>query len=159
MSQKVTFYHGSYDYLPENTVLAPRGKEYEADWGESDFYQALEFWRPKNMRSHSDSVFLVDNLDDLCVAGGALEWVFECDIAESEVTKHDLNWSSEISCLMGDGYAIDSDKVQYAAKKYWSGEPHPNESVWEYLAPEARIIKAGSFDDFESSVSKSPFKR
>jgi len=41
--------------------------------------------------------------------------------------------------LISDGYAIDSPEVKNAAKKYWAGVPHYNESVWEYLTPSAKI--------------------
>jgi hypothetical protein len=52
-----------------------------------------------------------------------------------------MNWGSEISMLVSDGYDIDSDEIRYAAEQYWAGNPHTNESVWEYLTPAARIVK------------------
>jgi hypothetical protein len=47
--------------------------------------------------------------------------------------------------LIGDGYTVDSEQVQAAAENYWAGVPHPNETVWEYLTPRARIVKVESY--------------
>ena len=54
--------------------------------------------------------------------------------------QHDMNWSSEISMLVSDGYDIDSDEIQNAANNYWAGVPHHDESLWEYLTPAAKVI-------------------
>lgn len=132
------FYHGSMEQLPVGTVLKPR-RDYEQSWGSTDFYAALERYRPEGMLSHSKSVFMCDNPDDVDLAGGGTEWLFTVTPI-GPVQKHDMNWSSEISSLIGDGRSIDSLEVKLAAENYWNGIPHPNEQVWEYLAPAAKII-------------------
>ena len=127
------------DYLPVGTVLKPRGTDYEASWGHTDFYAALEHYRPSHMLGHKNAVFMVADPDDVDLAGGGTEWLMTVKPL-GPVSKHDLNWSSEISMLRDDGYDIDSPEVKKAALNYWSGVPHPNESVWEYLTPAAEII-------------------
>ena len=62
-----------------------------------------------------------------------------------KVQRHDLNWGSEISSLVGDGHAFDSEEVMEAASNYWAGIPHYNESVWEYLTPAAKIVKVEEY--------------
>lgn len=134
-----TFYHGSFDKLPVGTVLTPRGDDYEKDWQNTDFYAVLEQYRPKDKLSHKQSVFMVGDPDDVDLAGGATDWLFTVKPL-GPIQKHDLNWSSEISLLIGDGYAADSDEVKEAASNYWKGVPHYNESVWEYLTTSAEIV-------------------
>lgn len=124
--------------LPTGTVLTARD-DYENDWNNTDFYSALEKYRPSNMLAHRQSVFMVDNEDDIDLAGGGTEWIFTV-VPQGTVEKHDLNWSSEISMLISDGYSIDSEEVKQAAKNYWQGVPHYNESVWEYLTSKALIV-------------------
>lgn len=132
------YYHGSMTELPKGTVLKPRD-DYENDWQNTDFYKPLEKYRPANMLSHHASVFMTDNDEDVDLAGGGTEWLFVVEPL-GPVQKHDLNWGSEISMLISDGYDINSLEVKQAAQNYWSGKPHPNESVWEYLTPAAKIV-------------------
>lgn len=132
------YYHGSDDNLPVGTILKPQSG-YEDRWGQTEFYQALERHRPSNMLGHANSVFMTDNPDDIDAAGGGTEWLFTVKPSQP-VQRHDLNWSSEISSLVDRGFSLDSYEVTEAAKNYWAGVPHPNESVWEYLAPSAEII-------------------
>lgn len=133
-----TFYHGSNDKLRVGIILKPRGDEYEMDWKDTDFYSVLEEFRPPNMLSHKDSVFMCDNPDDIDNAGGGTEWLFTVKPL-GPVQRHDLNWGSEISMLLSED-EIDKEALQKAAENYWNGVPHYNESVWEYLTPEAKII-------------------
>ena len=137
------YYHGSSDNLPIGTILTAR-VGYESDWEHTDFYNVLEHYRPSNQLSHKQSVFMCDNPDDLDAAGGGTDWVFTLKPL-GPVQKHDLNWSSEISCLIGDGFTIDSKEVEQAAKNYWSGVPHTDESLWEYLTPSAIILDVEPF--------------
>ena len=132
------FYHGSMTELPVGTVLTARD-EYEQDWGNADFYRALEFYRPADKLAHKDAVFMCDNPDDVDLAGGGTDWLFTV-IPQGRVERHDLNWGSEVSMLISDGYTIDSTEVKHAAENYWAGVPHTDEQVWEYLTPSAKII-------------------
>lgn len=142
------YFHGSMEYLPLGTILRPRGNGYEADWGDTDFYHVLEHYRPASCLPHKEAVFLVSNPDDIDLAGGGTEYCFEVT-PHGEVSKHDLNWSSEISVLIDQGYSLNTPEVKNAALSYWKGLPHPDESVWEFLAHEAEIIKVEAFESFD----------
>lgn len=141
------YFHGSNEELPVGTMLSPRGAAYAHDWGGTDFYSVLERYRPNGMRAHADAVFLVSDPDDIDLAGGGTEWIFEVDPI-GDITRHDLNWSSEISCLLSEGLPVDSEAVCRAALSYWGGVPHANESVWEYLCDQARILTCEPFESF-----------
>ncbi len=141
--QPTTYYHGSYDNLPVGTVLSPRDS-YEDNWGKTSFYHMLEVFRPDNMLAHREAVFMVDNDEDIDLAGGATEYVFILRPL-GKIEKHDLNWGSEISSLVDQGHDEFSNEVAKAARNYWNGVPHPNESVWEYLTPKAEILSVESF--------------
>lgn len=140
----MTYYHGSMDNLPVGTILKPRGDDYERDWAHTDFYSALDKYRPSHMLSHSQAVFMVADPDDVDLAGGGTSWLFTVKPL-GPVSKHDVNWSSEISMLTDDGHDVDSPEVQKAAENYWAGVPHPNENVWEYLTPAAEILKVEEY--------------
>ncbi len=137
------YYHGSYEDLPVGTVLTPR-ENYEENWQHTDFYHALEKYRPNNMLAHKDAVFLCDNPEDIDVAGGATDYLLTV-IPHQRIERHDLNWGSEISGLISDGYDIDSPEVKSAAQNYWNGIPSENEVVWEYLTPSATIVKSEEY--------------
>ena len=132
------YYHGSNVELPVGTVLQPRD-DYENDWGNTSFYAALEHYRPKNMLSHRESVFMVSNEDDIDLAGGGTEFMFTV-VPIGKIERHDINWGSEISGLIDDGLPINHPKIKNAALNYWNGVPHTDEQVWEYLTPKAKII-------------------
>jgi len=132
------YYHGSYEPLKVGTILTPR-KNYELNWADTDFYWPLEKHRLNNMLSHKQSVFMVSDPDDVDLAGGATDYLLTAKPL-GPIQKHDLNWSSEISMLMDQGYDIDSDQVEDAALNYWNGVPHYNESVWEFLTTKAEVV-------------------
>ena len=138
-----TFYHGSMVELPVGTVLAARDN-YEENWSSTDFYHILEKYRPENMLSHKESVFMVGNDEDVDLAGGGTEFLFTVKPL-GPIQKHDVNWSSEISMLVSDGYDIDSEGIKKAAMNYWNGVPHYNEQVWEYLTTKAEILTAEEY--------------
>jgi len=137
------YYHGSSERLEIGTILLPRANEYEADWKDTDFYAILETYRPPEMLAHKDAVFLCDNEDDIDCAGGATDWLFTVVPTSDRIEKHDLNWGSEISGLVGPEQ--DNQDIEQAAINYWAGIPHYNESVWEYLTPAARIIAVNKY--------------
>lgn len=144
LQENSQYFHGSMNYLPVGTILTPRMDEYEKDWQNTDFYNILEKYRPSNMLSHKESVFMVDNEDDIDLAGGGTEWMFIVKPL-GPIQKHDINWSSEISGLVSDGYSIDSTEIINAANNYWKGVPHPAENVWEYLTTKAKIISVEKY--------------
>jgi hypothetical protein len=137
------YYHGSYEALPVGTMLTARD-DYENDWNNTSFYSALEAYRPSSMLAHKQSVFMVSDPDDIDLAGGATDFMLTVQPL-GRVERHDINWGSEISMLIDQGYDIDSTEVKNAADAYWSGKPHPNESVWEYLTPKAKVVKVEDY--------------
>lgn len=151
-----TYYHGSDDELPIGTVLTPRENNYEDNWGHNNWYQALEKYRPSKSRPHSLSVFMVDNEDDLDLAAGGPGFIFRVEPI-GEISRHDLNWGSEISGLFDEGYDMFSDEIEEAALNYWNGVPHFNESIWEYLVPKAKIISVEPYELYEDRQSATTF--
>jgi hypothetical protein len=131
------YYHGSFTKLPVGTILRP-SPEYEQNWGKTNFYKILEKYRPANMISHKNAVFMVADLEDVDLAGGADAFIYEVKPLGT-VQQHDINWSSEIDLLM-DSDEIDENALKKAAMHYWRGDPHYNESVYEYLTTSAVII-------------------
>lgn len=132
------YLHGSSVLLPIGTILKNNPENYQNTWGHNHFYIALEKYRPDNMISHRQAVFMADE-ESIDLAGGSLDYIFIVK-PRGKVQKHDLNWSSEIEVLISEGLDIDSQEVKNACQKYWNGEPHHNESVWEYLCLSAEII-------------------
>lgn len=152
------YFHGSMDHLDVGFILRGRGKAYERSWANTDFYRVLEDARPHSCLSHAQAVFAVADPDDIDLAGGGTEWVFELQPV-GPVSRHDMNWSTEISCLLSDGYSPDSTEVRQAAANYWAGIPHQDESVWEYLMPEAKIILVEPYEDFQVDFPQAEFVR
>lgn len=132
------YYHGSMNEFPVGFILTPRD-DYENDWQGTNFYWPLEKNRPRHMMSHKQSVFMCDNDEDVDLAGGGTNWLFVVQPL-GKVEKHDHAWGSEISMLVDEYNTHDHPKIKEAALNYWYGVPHPNENVWEYLAPKAKII-------------------
>jgi uncharacterized NAD(P)/FAD-binding protein YdhS len=56
------------------------------------------------------------------------------------VSKHDVNWISEIESLISDNVKEDALEVVQAAKNYWDGVPHQDEQLWEYITTSAKIM-------------------
>jgi hypothetical protein len=135
-------FHGSYDGSFEpGTVLKARPHIYEEAWQGTDFYAILERHRPEGLLPHKGSVFMVGDEDDVDLSGGPIDVIYLVEPL-GKLQRHDLNWSSEISCLMSElgPNGADSEEVNKAAKAYWNGDPHHDENVWEYLAPAMKII-------------------
>ena len=133
------FYHGSHDQFEVGEILTPGEDEYEEGMENVEWYHVLHQHRPMESRQHSWSVFMVADEDDIDVAGGATDYVYEVEPV-GDVERHDINWASEISYLLDAGHDHDSAEIAEAAANYWAGKPHHNEQVWEYLAPKARIV-------------------
>jgi len=138
INQQRLYYHGSSERLRVGTVLRARGDDYEADWKDTGFYSILEKYRPPEMLSHKDAVFMCDNPDDIDNAGGATDWLLTVKPL-GKVERHDLNWSSEISGLVSDD-PDNIEAIKEAAENYWNGVPHHSENVWEYLTPAAKVV-------------------
>lgn len=140
-SSERLFYHGSYDPLPVGTIMTGRGQDYENDWQNTDFYSILEKYRPENMISHRDAVFMCDNDDDLDAVGGATDYVLTL-VALDKVERHDINWSSAISMALDQN--MSDEEIAEFARKYWSGEPS-DDPLWEYLTRSAKVQHVEEF--------------
>jgi len=73
-------------------------------------------------------------------AGGGTEYVFHVR-PEHKIQRHDMNWGSRISALVGNGNTI---LIKEAAENYWKGVPSID-PLWEYLTPSAIIIDVEEF--------------
>jgi len=150
-----TFFHGSYDPVDVGTVMTGRGDAYENDWKHTDFYAVLEDNRPDGKLAHRDAVFLVDNVDDLDNAGAPTEFILEVS-PSGPPSRHDMGWSSRISCLLSEGFAADSPHVKKAAAGYWSGEPFDHDSVWEYLVESVTVRACYPFGEAPEVAASAP---
>lgn len=114
--------------------------DYCARFGQLDFLNVLEHFRPTHMLSHHQAVVMHASVEDLENSSGD-EWLYELNVApESTVQRHDLNWANEIATLIAAREPGTSEAIfQSAALKYWSGEAshHP---IWEYLAAQAVVV-------------------
>ena len=135
----IKFYHGSEHNLPVGTILTSH-IDHEKNWGINEWYHVLKDNKPQNMISRTNAVFLVDNLDDVDLAGGSDHYIYEV-LPIGTTEKHDINWISELEMLLEDEFENNQQQIIQAAKNYWNGVAHYNESVWEYLTLKAKIIK------------------
>jgi len=133
------FYHGSNRPFEPGTVLQGRGDRYEKEWGDCDYFWVLELYRPSGFLPHRSAVFMVSQIEDMDLTRGCTEWCLQVEPGEY-LSKHDLHWLSVISRLMGDGHDHNSEAVTTAARNYWAGVPHPNESLWEYLTETVTVL-------------------
>lgn len=141
----MNYLHASLEELDVGTVLKPRD-DYKEHWGNTDFYIHLEKYRPLGMRPHHESVFMCTSIEDIdnCMEGIYLFEVQPLGL----IQRHDMNWSTEISCLVSDN-APETD-IKQAAENYWSGVPHSSrEPLWEYVTSSAEILAVYPYDEYE----------
>lgn len=141
------FLHSSDNKLPVGTTLLP-DSNYEDKWSDLTSYSVLEKFRPLQHRPQKESVFCVSNNEDLEYCGGGESFVFVV-MSEGNVTKHDMNWATEISMLVGDNIPDDDPRYAKFAAHYWSGDSAEiigSEPVWEYMMDKAKILKVYDFD-------------
>ena len=138
-SAEKTFFHGSDKHWEPGSILSGRGEAYEKDWSHQDFYRVLEKYRPSDMLSHRDSVFMWVDDNDLDMYGGG-EWVLELEPLGT-VERHDMNWSGAIIEAIDNGE--DEETIAQLAENYWDGIP-TDDPLWEYLTPKARVIRSES---------------
>lgn len=133
------FFHASGHFPTIGTVFAGRGDAYERDWASVSFYQALERHRPEGMIAHKDAVFVCKDTETIGLCGGLAQSILLLRV-ESSVSWHDMSWSTEISRLVSDGFALDGETVRQAAMNYWYGKAHPDGPVWEGVADSATVV-------------------
>jgi hypothetical protein len=131
------FFHGSGDRLPDNTVLKPHKDSYTRQKDEEYLENILEKYRPSDKLSRFDSVYLVDNLDNLELVGANTDFVYEVIVPSGIIPeKSDLSWYTEIETT------DDQELQKQYALNYWNGIQFNdiNRSLWEYRVPKAYII-------------------
>lgn len=114
--------------------------DYCARFGQLDFLNVLEHFRPAHMLSHHRAVVMHASVDDLENSSGD-EWLYELNASpESTIQRHDLTWANEIAILIASSESgISGTVCQSAARKYWSGEASCD-PIWEYLVAEAVVV-------------------
>jgi hypothetical protein len=149
IANKIKFYHGSYDQLPNNTVLSPDKGNFVKNISQNtmDSHFKLEQFKPPQFLSRNNCVYMTNNIDDLDSVGAPTDHIYLVKPL-GKVEKHDLNWMTEIDIIFSDSSQNNTqednetiEKIKTAALNYWNGVPHYNESAWEYLTPSAIIIK------------------
>lgn len=133
-----SFYHGSYDKLHDGIILKPHKDSYTRQ--EDNYYieSILEKYRPNNKLSRYDSVFLVDNIDNIDDAGASIDYIYEVFVSNEDIPeKSDLTWYTEID--MTD----DIEKHREYAMNYWNGVQFYDieMSLWEYRVKKAYIVQ------------------
>lgn len=147
-----TYYLGGSQPLDPGVVIKGRGERFEGKWTEASSFWALERHRPEHCLPHRDSVFLVASVDDIDNAGGCTDWCVEVQPGD-RLSRHDLNWSMEVSSLLRGGHGPDSDAVKAAAASYWNGVERGAGSVWEYLTEKAIVIGCSRPDADLSAIA------
>lgn len=132
-----TFFHGSSEELPKNTILKPHTDSYTRSSETQFLEKILEKYRPSDKLSRYDSVFLVDNIDNIDAAGGSIDFIYEVIIPMEFIPeKSDLAWYSELE--MTD----DHEKQKQIAENYWNGIIFYDSeySIIEYRVPKAIVV-------------------
>ena len=148
--------HGSEFKHSEGLVLTARSSSPCAAMQEN---RILEMFRPPEFIAHAGAVFCCAKQDDLECCGAVIDHVYLVE-TEGIVTRHDLNWVSEICCLldyldMPSNVKNADERFGQMAESYWLGLPHSDESVWEYLTLSAKVMREipieqdGEFDFLE----------
>lgn len=131
-------FHGSDEELPIGTILEPQKVSYVSNTDNSHLENILEKHKPKDKLSRSESVFLVDDIDNLDGVGASIDYIYEVKAnAPNDLERSDLAWYSEIEMT-------DDEELQREyALNYWNGIPYINEdnSIFEYRARKATILK------------------
>ncbi|MFA5314220.1 MAG: hypothetical protein WC375_13040 [Methanomassiliicoccales archaeon] len=122
--------------FPNNTLLTPQPYGYVSQ--ERDIEDIVELYRPSNKINRAESVFMVDNPDLIDFAGGYEDYVYQV-MPIGQVDKSDLSWYSEVSIYLD---ATEEEQAEWS-RNYWNSVPYknPSNSLWEYRARSAKIVK------------------
>lgn len=129
-----SFYHGTKKIFPIGFILLPQLDGYVHQ--EIEIENILEKYRPENKISRFNSVFLVDNPDNVDFAGGYEDYIYKVQPI-GQIDKSDLSWYSDVSI-----YNTEKENQIYATN-YWNQIPYKNSdnSLWEYRCKSAKIIE------------------
>jgi hypothetical protein len=137
------YLHSSLEQLEVGTILRPR-ENYKQFWGQTDFYEPLEKYRPTSMLAHHESVFFCTKVEDLdnCMEG---QYLFEIQPG-SRIEKHDMQWSTKISCLLSENAS--EEMIRQTALNYWNGVAS-SDPLWEYQTTQATILAVHDYYEYE----------
>jgi hypothetical protein len=146
------YFHGSLRPIKKGTVFGVRN--WDSEFG--PYLEAvLEYYRPKNMTSRLNGVFLSDDPGNVNLAGGPIENVYWVKPLAA-IHRHDFSWAEFIMSNLSmagvrdwrSAKKVDEDKLaraikmsEKAAKSYWEGTSSPRWAVWEYLTEKAEIME------------------
>ena len=138
-----TLYHGSEFKLEIGTIL--RASVNYPTYVNNVWNDILFHFRPQNCDLREESVFLVDDIDSVDLAGGSIDYIYACEPL-ANFSRHDVNWISEIEGLFASSLEDmddwqNSPRIARIAKNYWNGKPHYNESIMEILTKKAKILE------------------
>ena len=139
-SKTPTLYHGSRKKFPIGMVLKPQSDGYvhsdDDNIGETE--SILDSYRPSSMLSRNQSVFMVDDPEDIDYAGGYDDYIYIVEPI-GKVERNDLHWYSELSMYAGYNDDMDDEFEQWASN-YWNGVYSGSGGIWEYRAKAAKIV-------------------
>lgn len=136
-SKNIAYYHGSRKKFPVGFILTPQNDGYTSHSEVQAEEQIIEKYRPKNKLSRKNSVFMVDNIDDIDSAGGYLDFVYRVEPL-GKIERSDMHYYSEISIY----HDMMEDEIKQLALNYWSGIPSgTNTGLFEYRTPKAKILE------------------
>jgi hypothetical protein len=147
-SIKEHFYHGSSKQLPKKLIANSRPTEFSKrisidGISVEDF---VESQRPEKCVSRLRCIFLVNDINDLNIAGASEDFVYEVKPV-GRFSKVHFGWFSELLGMVYEEEGlIDNPKAIKLANGYWSGKPfirkgNSSPAAWEFLAEEVEIIK------------------
>lgn len=125
------FYHGTKTELNIGDYLE-KDRDGYTEYDEAlSIERAFEVFKPENMISRKEALYVVGNTDDIDNVGAYDDFVYEVFVDDCE--KSDLSWYTELQLEMGDYYELDelTPKAILIIKNYWNGIPSDN-PVWEY---------------------------
>lgn len=145
------FYHGSSLELEHGKILG--GKRFKSNFG--DVEKVLEKFRPPEMNSRLNSVFLVSTPSDVYTAGGSDSYIYLVEPI-GNIQAHHQGWLGEIyNIAMKNADELTrtgpkllpatmkrmSEEFKELANNYWHGKDYKKGGVWEYLSTKAKIIR------------------
>jgi hypothetical protein len=138
-SKVPVLYHGSYKEFPLGFVLTPQSDGYQHSTSDvRHTEEIIESYRPSDMMSRFDSVFMVDDATDIDNAGGYDDYVYVVEPI-GNVERNNLGWYSDVA-VYGEYDNDNHEDIEQWSLNYWHGHDAVN-GVWEYRARSARIVK------------------
>jgi hypothetical protein len=142
---QLRFYHGSDRQFPVGFVLRPQPDGYVHGVAGDEFDRAirrrekiLETYRPPQMISRMEAVFLTDSPTLVDNAGGHSDYIYEV-APIGPVEKSNLGWYTEIERATEMGGRLSKARASEWALNYWHGVA--GRGTDEYRCRTARILR------------------